>query len=260
MIQTATSRDGVTIRFETHGTDAPALVFVHGWSCDRSYWESQVPFFSPRYQVVTIDLGGHGESGTGRSTWTMPSFGEDVAAVVNRLGPGPAVLIGHSMGGDVIVEAAVRLPGRIAGLVWVDTYRSLGKGRSPEEVERFAAPFRSDFPSSTREFVRTMFPASADPGLVDRVVEDMASAPPEVALSALEHAISFKPEIVSSLPSLRLPFVAINPDDGGPTDVEGLERYGIETVLLPGVGHFLMMEDPDAFNRALAGVVERFAS
>jgi pimeloyl-ACP methyl ester carboxylesterase len=58
--------------------------------------------------VVAIDLAGHGESGVGRKAWTMPTFGDDLVAVVERLALADAVLIGHSMGGDVIVEAALQ--------------------------------------------------------------------------------------------------------------------------------------------------------
>jgi pimeloyl-ACP methyl ester carboxylesterase len=111
----ATSRDGIPLTFEVHGSGTPALVFVHGWSCDRGYWSGQLAAFSDRHQVVAVDLAGHGESGGGRQTWTMAAFGDDVVAVVEQLGLGELVLIGHSMGGDVIVEAALRLGERVLG-------------------------------------------------------------------------------------------------------------------------------------------------
>ena len=62
----AVSPDGIPVTFETHGTGEPALVFVHGWSCDRSYWRGQVGEFARRHRVVVVDLAGHGESGAGR--------------------------------------------------------------------------------------------------------------------------------------------------------------------------------------------------
>jgi pimeloyl-ACP methyl ester carboxylesterase len=79
------SWDNVAISYDVQGEGEPALVFVHGWSCDKSYWRLQVPYFAKRHKVVTIDLGGHGESGIGRETWTMEAFGKDVAAVVEEL-------------------------------------------------------------------------------------------------------------------------------------------------------------------------------
>ncbi len=252
-----TSSDGIRIAYEAYGEGSPALVFVHGWSCDRSYWAGQLQPFSRRFKVVAVDLAGHGESGLGRETQTMGAFGGDVAAVVERLGLQRIILIGHSMGGDVIVEAARRLPGRVAALVWVDAYKRLGTFRTPEQVQAMVAPFRADFVETTRGFVRGMFPTGADPSLVERVAADMSSAPPAIAIGALESAISFDREIPLALQELRLPVVAINPDNA-PTDTASMRSHGVEVVLMSGVGHFLLMEDPERFNRLLSTVIDTF--
>lgn len=137
------------------------LVFVHGWSCDRTYWNGQVGYFADRHQVVAVDLAGHGESGLGRPAWTMPEFGNDVVAVADQLGLSDMVLIGHSMGGDVIVEAALRLGDRVIGLVWVDVYRTLREEADPEDaVEEFLRPFHTDFqPRPTTSCGRCSRPA-----------------------------------------------------------------------------------------------------
>ena len=85
----------------------------------------------------------------------------------------------------------------------------------------------------------------------------MAAAPPEIAFSAMEHAITFEPAVVRTLRGLRLPVVAINPDDK-PTDIDALRRHGVDTVLMSGVGHFPMMEDPSTFNCLLDETVQQF--
>ena len=248
--------DGVRIAYDAQGEGAPALVFVHGWSCDRSYWAAQVGPFSRRHKVVTIDLAGHGESGLDRREWTIAAFGDDVAAVVKRLDLKRVVLIGHSMGGDVVVEAARRLPGRVAGMVWVDVYKTLAKPRTPEEIRSFIAPFRADFVETTRSFVRGLFPATADQALVERVAADMSSEPPAIALAALESSFSHDREIPKALRDLHLPVVAINPDNR-PTDLASMKRNGVEVVIMPGVGHFLMMEDPERFNGLLEAAIQQ---
>jgi pimeloyl-ACP methyl ester carboxylesterase len=253
----ARSRDGIPLAFEVHGAGVPALVFVHGWSCDRSYWRGQLRPLAGRYQTVAVDLAGHGNSGVGRRAWTMAAFGEDVVAVVEQLGLGELVLIGHSMGGDVIVEAALRLGDRVAGLVWVDTYSSLGEPSTDAEIQRFLAPFGDDFVTATRAFVRRLFTPDADAELVEWVAADMSAAPPEIAVEALGHAVGNERGIVAGLGELSAPVVAINPD-ARPTDTESLRRHGVRTLLVSGVGHFLMMEDPDRFNRLLGEVVEEF--
>jgi pimeloyl-ACP methyl ester carboxylesterase len=255
----ATSADGVPIVYEGHGAGEPALVLVHGWSCDRGYWRRQVDHFEAVHQVVTVDLAGHGESGDARNAWTMPAFGEDVVAVIDELGLERVVLVGHSMGGDVIVEAALRLPGRVVGLVWVDVYSTLGDPGTREELDEVVAPFREDFPSTTLDFVRRMFPAGADPDLVEWIASDMAAAPPEIALAAMEKAMGNDGPILERLPQLTAPLVAINPGYRD-NDVDGLRGYGIETVIMPGVGHFLMLEDPAGFNRVLAETIDGFTT
>jgi pimeloyl-ACP methyl ester carboxylesterase len=253
------SADGVPVHFGVEGTGAPALVFVHGWSCDRTYWRGQLGHFAARHEVVAIDLAGHGQSGIDRRTWTMAAFGEDVAAVARRLELADVVLVGHSMGGDVIVEAALRLVGRVRGLVWVDTYATLGTPRTPAEIEELVRPLEQDFVPATRRFVGEMFVPGSDPELVEWVAADMSAAPREIALDALRHAVGNEAAVVEGLRALDARVVAINPSLR-PTDVEALRRHGVEAVLMPGVAHFLMLEDPDGFNRLLARVVAGFAA
>ena len=112
----------------------------------------------------------------------------DVAAVIESLDLRDAVLIGHSMGGDAIVEAAVPARDVVKALVWVDVYPSLDEALTPDEVAAFVEPFRADFTTNVSAFVKTMFLPTVDPVLVDWVVEDMTSAPQEIALDALVHA------------------------------------------------------------------------
>jgi len=249
----AIADDGVRIAFESRGSSAPGaptLVFVHGWSCDRSYWNNQLASFSRDYRVVAVDLAGHGESGTGRKDWSIAAFGSDVAAVVTKLGLARVILIGHSMGGDVVAEAARQMPGRVAGLIWVDVYKQLGPGRSPESVQAFADKLSPDFADSARAFVRTMFVTTSNPALVESIANDMASAPPAIAIPSLISAQSYSREMVRTLDALKLPGVAINPDNA-PTDVPSLERHGFQVIIVPGVGHFLFLEDPQRFDAAL---------
>ncbi len=79
----------------------------------------------------------------------------------------------------------------------------------------------------------------------------MASAPPEIALDALAYSMGNDGPVLDALARLTVPVVAINPDDE-PTDVESLARRGVRTVIVPGVGHFPMLEDPARFDAALA--------
>ena len=247
--------DGERIAYEVQGTGDLAIVLVHGWSCDRSYFQRQLETFSDRYTVVTLDLAGHGESTLGRENYTIALFGEDVAAVVRKLDLKRVVLVGHSMGGDVVVAAARLLKGRVVGLIWLDDYKDLGAPSSDAEIEAFAAQFRADFPGMTNKFVRSLFRPNADPALVERVARDMASAPAKVGVTSIESSFKYAREIPAALAELKLPVIAINADNG-PTDVASLARHGVKAVVMPGVGHFLMLEDPKRFDELLASAIE----
>jgi pimeloyl-ACP methyl ester carboxylesterase len=70
----AYSADGVSIHYRVAGHGRTALVFVHGWCGEQGHWDEQIAAFSPNYTVVTIDIAGHGASGTNRTEWTMEAF------------------------------------------------------------------------------------------------------------------------------------------------------------------------------------------
>jgi pimeloyl-ACP methyl ester carboxylesterase len=243
--------DGVDIRYEVAGSGEPALVFVHGWSCDRTYWRAQVDHFARSHRVVAIDLGGHGESGLGREDWTMPRFGADVRAVVETLDLPRVVLIGHSMGGPVIAEAARLMPDRVVALLPIDTFHDVDLPMPEDLRDQMLGSMRADFPTATLGFVKQfMFVPGTDSGVVERIARDMAAAPPAVGVSAMEQLLDY--DEGAALAGLRAPVRLINADLF-PTDLEAARRHnlGLGLTVMPGVGHFLMMEDADEFNRLL---------
>jgi pimeloyl-ACP methyl ester carboxylesterase len=233
---------------------------VHGWSCDRSYWKPQVEHFAKTNRVVAIDLAGHGDSGTGRKEWTMAAFGADVLSVLEALDLRGVVLVGHSMGGPVILEAAGAAPDRVAALVPVDTLGEVQRKMTPEEIESFLAPIRADFRSATAGFVRQFFfTKHSDPKLIERIAADMAEAPPAIAIAAMEDL--FRYDEAAALARTRVPVRLLNAD-AFPTDLAAARRYkaDVELTVMPRVGHFLMAEEPDEFNRLLARAVRELTS
>lgn len=255
--RTVASDDGVPIHYRVLGSGEPALIFIHGWCSDSTYWDAQLDFFSKRYTVVTLDLAGHGNSGTTRAEWTMPAFGDDVVAVARRIPNQRLVLVGHSMGGPVALEAARRLKGRIVGIVGVDTFGNIGLPQlTAKELEARLEPMRRDFPASTRDYVtRQLFTPRSDPVLVRRVAEDMASEPPGIAIGALIGLNGMN--YAAALGDISVPIIAIN-SDRVPTDVERIRLHAptFRLKLMSGVGHFVMMEDPTRFNALLDQTVQ----
>ena len=249
----ANSAAGVSIHYEVRGAGPVALVFVHGWCCSLRYWDQQVDHFASRYTVVAIDLAGHGESGRGRADWTMPAFGQDVAAVVRQLGLRQVVLAGHSMGGPVIVAAAQLLAEVVIGVVGVDTWRTLDLTRSAEQSQEILAPMRVDYLSAASARVRGMFIPASAPALVERVVAGMTSTPAEIAIGAMGGIHQYDAGQRAELLAIAAPKYAINSDYLA-TDHAAAARHGVRVVEMSGTGHFVMLEAPDVFNRLLDDV------
>jgi pimeloyl-ACP methyl ester carboxylesterase len=241
----------VPLAYEAIGSGEPALMFLHGWACDRTVWNGQVDVLARTHRVIAVDLPGHGESPQARGPWSIEACGAEVAALAQRLDLSRIVLVGHSMGGDVAIEAARGLAGRVDAIVWVDAYRSLPVERDALRIARWVEPFRADFAGTMRHVVRGMFPPSADPALVEHLVSDMAAAEPAAAIEILEASLRYGATVTEAIAAAGVPVWAINPEQP-PSDAGALARHGVRLSTLGGVGHFLMMEDPAAFNRCLA--------
>jgi pimeloyl-ACP methyl ester carboxylesterase len=251
--------DGVEIHYEAAGNGAPAIVLVHGWSCNRTYWKGQFAHLAKSRRIVAIDLAGHGASGLGRQRYTIQAFGADVKAVVDALALRRVVLVGHSMGGPVALEAARLLPGRVVGLVGIDTLGQVGDQGSAEQERALLDAMRADFRAATRKFVlELMFTPKSDPALAERVAQEMAEAPKEVAISALENLFAYNE--ARALAATKAPLRLINADRW-PTDLAAVRKHkpGVQLAVMEGRGHFLMLEDPAEFNRLLEGALKDLA-
>ncbi len=253
--ETVKSADGLDIVYEVMGQGDTTVVLVHCWSCDRTYWREQLETLAANYRVVNIDLAGHGESAAGRADYTMPAFGADVAAVVRQLDLQQVILIGHSMGGTVIIEAAALLPGRVIGLIGIDTLQEPGFNYSTEAVGGFLAPMQVDSKAFIGKFVASMFPEDADTNLVRLVADDMSSAPKDIAISSLRNLLTH--DLKSTLETLKVRIACLD-SDAHPIDREGWAFYepGYAAVTMKGVGHFLLLEKPAEFNSRLMAMVK----
>jgi pimeloyl-ACP methyl ester carboxylesterase len=124
---------------------------------------------------------------------------------------------------------------------------------TPEQIDGFVTHVGADFATNVVPWVKSMFPPTADSLLVSRVAKDMASAPPEVGTGALRETLTwYSKEAPAALAKLPAPLQCIS-SDKVPTDVEGLSAMvdGYALRLMPGRGHFLMLEDPETFNALL---------
>lgn len=257
------SADGVTIRYDVRGTGEPALVLVHGWTNSRGIWGEHPQTLSRTHRVVALDLAGHGESGTNRREWTVDAFGDDVVAVVDQLALERVVLVGFSMGGAVVLEAAERLgPERVLGIVFVDTIKDPERRVSDEEAEQMAAAMRAGW--GDKAFVRAFgFTPDAPEALVEKVIAMMPAQPRELWFTVFDSVhLWMNSELEPTLRRVEVPLAAIN-RAGPPTNVEALRRYSpsftVDTI--EGVGHAgILLRRVEEFDARLLAIVQRFAA
>ena len=255
--RTIESFDGVKIVYDvaTSGVntspenDKPTLVFIHGWTCNRSHWIEQVTTFSDRFTVIAIDLAGHGDSSFERTNYSMESFARDVVAVLDKEQIERAVLVGHSMGGMVIAHTARLLGERVIGLVGADTFKFVrddpSTGKQADQADRIA----DDYESAVESIVSSMFADDTSDELRRSISEGMVAVPQQVAVGAMR-GMANDVAMFDLMAGLQIPKFTINAT-GRPMDETSDREAGIEVRFLPTMGHFVMNEDPAGFNQLL---------
>lgn len=248
-----TRMDSLRIHYKALGQGPTALVLVHGWSCDHTFWREQAAYFADQIRVVVPDLPGHGRSDRPRVQYSINLFARAVEAVLRDAQVASAVLVGHSMGTPVVRQYARLYPNKTKALVAVDG--SLRRPvADPRLIEQFAARFEGpQFREAVGQFVDSLFRPDAPAGLRDQVKARMQGASPHVAGSAMRNmlaAASWQDEKVG------VPLQAIMAQSPAwSADYEAFVRRLAPTVdyqVMTGAGHFLMLERPKEFNALLA--------
>ena len=257
----ALSEDSERIAYTSTGEGDIALIFIHGWSCDGRYWQKQISTFAFSNKVITIDLAGHGHSSLTRKDFTIPSFANDVKAVVDKEQITRAILIGHSMGGGVIAEAARIMPKRVIGIIGIDTFHSVAEQMPQSAIDNMVNPFESNFKKAAQNFVASMFPSDTDKQLIRWVKEDMSSAPKDIAISAFRNYLGqyVTGESANVFKDINIPVVSINARLW-PTDSEkNLQHINdYKLYYIEESGHFPMLEKPEEFNALLQKVFDSY--
>jgi pimeloyl-ACP methyl ester carboxylesterase len=255
--QRVLSPDRIAIRYDVTGSGDPTLVLVHGWAFDRHLWDEHVPGLSARRRVVALDLPGHGETGGTRAEWTMAAFGHDVKAVVEAVAAKDVILVGHSMGGLAVLEAARLLPERVRGIVLVDIVLDVEARTPAEQVEVMARQLQADYKSVATQMSSEYLMAPATPAPVrERILRQVAALDPDVSIALLRQVWGYNP--VPALREITAPVRAVNADKF-PTNLEVNRRHmpGYEAQIVAGTGHYPMLEAPDRFAAALARALEQ---
>jgi pimeloyl-ACP methyl ester carboxylesterase len=253
------------------GSGSPAIVFVHGLCCSHTDWRGQVEHFRARHMTIAVDLPGHGATPVADVS-TIEQCGTEVAALLRALALPPAVLVGHSLGCRVVLDAALRAPAQVAGIVLVD-----GSRFGPAMMQIFEAAFAAGgYKALLRGLFEQMFTPKSDARTAAAVIERALAVPADVGRSLLLSLVRYDVDkLDSALGRTRTPLLALqttfinekrerasmSPGQTTPyLDFIRAKVPGARVEIVPGVGHFPQLDAPADTNRALEGFLGGLAS
>lgn len=259
---TVKAADGLAFTYDNRGQGDTALVFLHGWCCDREYWKHQADEFAKEYRVITVDLPGHGTSGKDRKQWSIKGLSADIESLIKSLGLKRVILVGHSMGGLISLETARRLPGVVVGIVGVDTLQNAEMEFSKEQAKQVGEAYKSDF-KAMMENGDGMFPEKIDPELKKWILTRAQSQDRTMAVALIEDFPNLN--ISQMMKDAKVPVRCINSAPSTQISIATApdinKKYcDFKVVIMENVGHYPMLEKPAEFNQKLREVLKEFRS
>ena len=247
----------------------PPLVFVHGFACDRADWRAQADSLGSRTTVVEYELPGHGSTPGTSAECTIEAYGAGLARALIELELPPAILVGHSMGCRVILEANRFRPEAVSGLVLVDGSR-IAQGDPVAARRAMADQLDGDgYRRFVREFFESMFFPSSDPVLARAICNRAMRLPAAVGRALMTDLAGWDAgEVENALDVVAVPLLAIQsttmdtalrrvsltPGENSPwIDLIRTHVPDAAVEILPGPGHFPQIERADEVTALIAG-------
>ena len=265
--------DGGQLFYTEHGSGDPPLVLVHGLGCAHEDWRNQVNHFAPSHRVVSLDQRGHGRSTGHRSGFDIGTFGADVAALIANLELAPVLLVGHSLGCRVVLECTRIAPDAVAGLVLIDGSRLAATGADSARRETQRAIQESGYEVFFERLFTQMFTAASDAQTRDAVIARAGRLPQAVGFELMPQMVCWDTDVAErALRSVTVPLKVLqsthlNENRDRVSLQRGETTPWLELVralvphaqieIVPGIGHFTMIEAADDVNRHIEAMLER---
>jgi pimeloyl-ACP methyl ester carboxylesterase len=266
---------GLRLGIDRAGRGEPALVFVHGGFCDRHDWRAQMEALSPHCRVIAFDMPGHGESPLPAEP-TVAALARAVRAVIEREANERVVLVGHSLGVDVVLEAWRQSSANIAGFVLIEG----GLVASGDPAAAVAAVSGLIRAAGLQAFLERsfsqMFVPTSDQALRERVMQRLTRLDPnfaqEIVLSKVHWDASWAARVLRTLnvPVLLLQSTYFDAAFQRYSLTAGVTTPWTELVarqvpdaqlrVMSGLGHFPHVEAPQLVNDSILELVQRLRS
>ena len=246
-----TTSDGTRIAYHEVGAGDPAIIFIHGGFGNKSGFGFQEEYFSPNHRCVAADMRGRGDSDKPDELYTMEQHGDDVAELIRQLGLVKPVLVGQSMGGQVVISTAARHPELVGAIASLDSPSNIPGWHKAhhgpfDHLMKEGLPFRD----TLRNFLRASYLPTDDPSRVGNMADRLAKVPDHVILNGWHGMSAFDPGPI--LEGVRCPYLYI--DCGQPDlDLDLLRELCPQVVIGKpvGAGHRALQDVPDQINAML---------
>lgn len=231
--------------------DHPAVVLVHGWTCRRGDWHQLMQALMDDYYCIALDLPGHGDSREQVvSPWSVERMGQVVAEAIESLGIDAPKLVGHSMGGAVVLEAA-RLLEAVQRVVLVDTFVIPYGDLTESGAKEIEQPFYDDFTSAINGLVDNFTHDSLGEDVTQRLKTQMGEADTGAMLPLWSDLLRWQPAAAfAELHGRTVPMHAVN-GELIPDAARARCAPYIQETRLDRAAHFPHLEVPERFNEAM---------
>ncbi len=264
----------IELNLVDRGLGDPAIIFIHGFTCNLNHWKEQLSGVSGGNRCVAVDLPGHGASPAPREA-TIEALAEAVNGALDKLKLDDVVLVGHSMGCRVASETFSQSPVRVRGVVHIDG-SAVASGDAEEAARRtnqtldqigmtrFTEQLYSGFyVDSTPASVRDLVNAGLAKINMDFARELWLNLVRWDALRARAVLAAMKAPLLliqSTYLNVNLERVSLAPNQSTPwLDEIQKAAKDVTVAIVPGVGHFPMLEAPQQTNDAILSFVRRLA-
>jgi len=247
--------DQTHLYYEVAGAGQP-VVLIHGLGSSTRDWEAQVPELAQAYQVITLDLRGHGRSDKPAGPYQIPMFAADLAGLLGALGVASAHVVGLSLGGCVAFQFTLDYPSMVRSLTLVNT--APGPGGAPEQFEREIARRvgivqQMGMRAMGQALSPNLFPKPEQAALRATFVERWAENDPQAYIAATRSMLNW--DVTDHLSSITCPVLVIGSDqDYSPVSAKEAYRQlmpNARLAVIPNAHHAVPMERPEAFNPLL---------